>query len=298
MNKDDANFGFRRVAIIGVGLLGGSAGLAIKAWRPGTVIAGAGRRRSSLDTAMATGAIDSAHLDATEAAKGADLVILATPVGAFEGHLAAIARVIQDDAVVTDVGSTKAEVVAMAEKILGSDGPFVGSHPMAGSERKGPAFARGDLFEGATCVITPTTSTRDDLVKRVEGLWQAIGMRTVRMAPDAHDRATARVSHLPHALASILMTLPEPTDLQVAATGFRDATRLAGGDPEMWRDIFLTNKQGVLDALDRLGSSLSKFRSLVETSDAGGIEQFLSEAKARRDNTISKEIHDRREAFE
>jgi len=288
----------KHVTIVGVGLLGGSAALAIRAHDPQVSIAGVGRRQSSLDEAVRLGVINSAHLDASEVAARTDLVILATPVGAFEKHLRAVAPVLRRGAVVTDVGSTKAAIVRMAERVLGKGGPFVGSHPMAGSEKKGVGFARGDLFTGATCIITPTPHTPPRVTRRVERLWQAMGMRTVRMAPAAHDKAMASVSHLPHVLAGILMMLPAKGDLDVSATGFRDATRLAGGDPEMWRDILLTNRRAILAAIDAFDEDLCALRDLIEVGDAHGIEKFLAAAKKRRDETIARRFEDRRVALE
>ncbi len=286
------------VTIIGVGLLGGSAGLAIKAHDPDVRIAGVGRRQSSLNEAIAVGAIDTAHLDPAEAAAKSDLIILATPVGVFAKHLETIKPVLKPGAIVTDVGSTKARVVQMAEKILGGGDRFVGSHPMAGSERTGPSFARADLFEGATCIITPTGRTPKSLAARVEKFWQTLGMKTLRMSPAAHDKAVARVSHLPHALSAMLMMLPKDADFNVAATGFRDMTRLAGGSPEMWRDIFLTNRKAVLDALDTLDENLCQLRDLLELRDGLGIEKLLAEARKRREQTVAKTWQDRRVAME
>ena len=276
----------KHVTVIGVGLLGGSVGLAIKARVPKVGIAGVGRRRKSLDEALRVGAIDTAHFDAADAAGESDLVVLATPVRAFARHLRAIAPVLRAEALVTDVGSTKADVVRTAERILGRGGPFVGSHPMAGSEHKGVARARADLFDRATCILTPTSHTPAALVARAVRLWRMLGMRTVQMSPGAHDRALARVSHLPHLLAGLLMLLPGKSDLGVAATGLRDTTRLAGGDPEMWRDILLTNRKQVLAALDAFGEALADLRDLLDRRDPEGIEAFLAEAKKRRDSTF------------
>ncbi len=292
-----ADNALHHVTIVGVGLLGGSAGLALKAHDPGIRIAGVGRRQASLDAALATGAIDTAHLDAAEAVGRTDLVILATPVGAFESQMRALADALPAEAIVTDVGSTKAAVVRSAGRRLGH-ARFVGSHPMAGSEQKGVAYARADLFAGATCILTPTSKTPDAVTERVERLWKRMGMRVLRMTPGRHDRAVARVSHLPHALASLLMSLPGRRELDVSATGFRDATRLAGGDPEMWRDIFLTNRKQVLAALDDFDEALMALRDLVELADADGIERFLARAKRRRDTTIARIIQDRRVALE
>lgn len=288
----------QHVTIIGVGLLGGSLGLALKAYDPAIRVAGVGRRAVSLQQALDVGAIDTAHLDASQAVADSDLVVLATPVGAFEQHLSSIAGCLKKGAAVTDVGSTKAAVVRSAGRILGPSAPFVGSHPMAGSEQKGPAFARADLFAGATCIVTPTKTTPAALTRRVEKFWQALGMATVRMTPAAHDRAVARVSHLPHALAALLMMLPGKADLEIAANGFRDTTRLASGDMEMWRDIFLTNRAAILSALDDFDESLMHLRDLLELGDARGLEKFFAAAKTRRDQTILKVLHDRRMSVE
>ena len=288
----------QHVTIVGVGLLGGSVALAMKAHDPGLRIAGVGRRQSSLDKALAVGAVDTVHFDAAEAVGQADLVILATPVGAFEQHLRAIAPVLNPRTTVTDVGSTKAQVVGLAERILGPGGPFVGSHPMAGSEQKGVSAARADLFSGATCIITPTKHTPASLADRVEAFWRTLDMRTVQMSPTAHDRAVARVSHLPHVLAGLLMLLPGKADLNVSATGFRDATRLAGADPEMWRDILLTNRKEVLAAMDAFAADLANLRVLVDRAEPQAIEKFLAAAKKRRDDTIARIIVDRRHAAE
>jgi len=276
----------QHVTIIGCGLLGSSVALALKSRNRKVRVAGVGRRRSSLQEALAVGAIDTAHLDAAEAAGKSNMVILATPVGAFEGHLRAIKPVLRRDAVVTDVGSTKARVVAMGERVLGKGGPFVGSHPMAGGERKGPAHARGDLFEGATCILTPTGHTPAGRLRRVEQFWKGLGMRVVCMSPAAHDKAVARVSHLPHVVAGLLMLQPRNADMEIAAAGLRDTTRLASGDPEVWRDILITNRKAILAAMDIFDERLCQLRDLLEMADAPGIEKFLAQAKKRRDKTI------------
>lgn len=274
------------VTIIGVGLVGGSIGLALKKLRPRVRVAGVGRRRSSLARAMKAGAIDSMHLDAGQVVGRSGLVILATPVGAFAEHLRAIRPHLKRGALVTDVGSTKAEVVRAARRILGPKGPFIGSHPMAGSERKGVRNARADLFAGAACIITPTSSTPRGLAARAERFWRLLGMRTVRMSPAAHDKALARVSHLPHVLAGLLMKAPTRNELAISATGLLDTTRLAGGDPEMWRDILLSNRRAILAAMDGFGRSMADLRRLLARADAKGIERFLAAAKKRRDSTI------------
>lgn len=277
----------KHVTIVGVGLLGGSLGLAVKK-RFGALVAGVGRRQSSLDEALACRAIDTAHLDAAEIVGRSDLVILATPVGAFESYLKAVAPRLKKGAIVTDVGSTKQQVVRWAKNILGPAGPFVGSHPMAGSETKGPNHAREDLFRAATCVITPDARTPRRAVTYVEQFWRELGMNVVQMSAAEHDKAAATISHLPHALSSLLMLLPQKKHVALAATGFRDMTRLAGGDAEMWRDIFLTNRQAVLGAIDDFDELLMRLRDLVDTADGEAMLSLLAAAKAKRDNFLSR----------
>ncbi|MHC4562921.1 MAG: prephenate dehydrogenase [Planctomycetota bacterium] len=295
---DEVNASIRTVTVAGVGLLGGSIGLALRAAGFEGHIAGVGRRQSSLADALEIGAIDSATCDPAEGAKGADLIILATPVGAFETLMSSVKPTVKRGATVTDVGSTKAEVVRLGQRIFGRGGPFVGSHPMAGTENRGPAFARADLFVDATCVVTPTDYTPPAKVRRIEGFWRALGMHTVRMGPAAHDKAVAHVSHLPHLVAALLTMLPADGDMSVAATGFRDATRMASGDPQMWRDILLTNRREILRSIKSLDGDLSRLAKLVDTADPKRIEAFFASAKTRRDATIGRRLTDRRVSAE
>jgi len=243
---------------------------------------------------LEVGAIDTAHFDPAECVGQSDLVILATPVGAFERHLRAAAPALGPNTLVTDVGSTKVSVARLARRILGPGGPFVGSHPMAGSEQKGVRFSRADLFAGASCIVTPTVDTPVEAVDAIEEFWKTLGMRVVRRSPVAHDRAVARISHLPHMLAGLMMLLPAKNDLEVSASGFRDVTRLASGDPEMWRDILLTNRSAILSALDRFSADTAALRELIDQGDVEAIEKFLTRAKTRRDTTIARVIVDRR----
>ena len=288
----------RSVSIIGVGLLGGSIGLALRAGDFDGLITGVGRRQSSLDEALTVGAVDAATLDPAEGVDGADLVILATPVGAFERILKLIKPALKAGCVVTDVGSTKRQVVQIGERTLGRGGPFVGSHPMAGTENKGPMFSRADLFGGATCIVTPTAHTPAKQVAAVETLWQVLGMRLLRMTPADHDKAVARVSHLPQLLASLLVRLPKDGDLAVAASGFRDATRMASSDPEMWRDILMTNRATIGRTISAFRKDLDKLAALIDAGDADAIETFFLTAKQRRDTTIGQLFTERRVAAE
>ncbi|MFP4052982.1 MAG: prephenate dehydrogenase [Phycisphaerae bacterium] len=271
----------QHVTIVGVGLLGGSAGLAIRRHWPDARIIGVGRRMSSLTEALNAGCIDEAGTDPLVASES-DLVLLCTPVRAIETLLGRLAGSLREDVLITDVGSTKTDVVSAATTALGEDGPFVGSHPMAGSEKKGPRHADADLYRGATCVLTPTARTPAHLLARARGLWETLGMRCVEMSPKAHDQAVACVSHLPHVLASLLMLLPAEEDLQVAATGFADMTRLAAGDPEMWRDICLTNSAAIAESIDALVSALSGLRDDVLRGDGDALQGLLARAQQRK----------------
>ncbi len=272
----------RHITIIGVGLLGGSIGLALRKTSPATVIAGVGRRESSLAEARRIGAIDIATTDAAEVVGESDLVVLCTPVGAFSRHLARIEPHLKPGCVVTDVGSTKDEVVTIANTLIGPK-RFLGSHPMAGMEKKGPQHATPDLYREALCILTPVDASPRPLVDRIDRFWKHLGMRTLEMAPQVHDQAVAAVSHVPHLLSSLLMNLPTTRDLPLAATGLRDMTRIAAGDPEMWRDITLTNREAILQTLTRLQENLRVLADIVQRGDAEGIEQLLTKAKHRRD---------------
>lgn len=274
----------KHVTIIGVGLIGGSIGKALR--KSGVRVSGVGRRQSSLKTALKVGAIDDAHLDCSEPAAQSDLVILATPVGTFEDYFRTIKPLLKRGAVVTDVGSTKGDVVRSARKVWGSgkDNPFIGSHPMAGSVNKGPKFSDNHLLSDALCIITPLANTPKAKLRRVVNFWKNLGMRTMQMTPSSHDLSVARVSHLPHLISTALVLLPTDNDLKVAAAGFRDMTRLASGDTEMWRDIVKTNRKSITKAIDELITASEKLRDLISAGDEKTIQNFLIKAKKCRDN--------------
>jgi len=280
----------RQVTVVGVGLLGGSVGLAVKAADERVRVVGVGRRESSLAKATDAGAADEVTLDTAEGVAGADLVVLATPLGAYEQHLMAMKPALRRGTCVTDVGSTKALVVRLAEDILGKGGPFVGAHPMTGGERRGVEFARADLFVGATCIITPTKATPPGHLRRVERFWRMLGALTVRMSPTAHDRAVARISHLPHILAAVVVAGQKDRELPLAGPGFLDTTRVASGDPAMWREILLTNRRAVLAALDAADEQLMRLRDLLEVGDGPALERYLARAKKRRDQMVADRL--------
>jgi prephenate dehydrogenase len=279
--------GFSQITIVGVGLLGGSVGLAAKAADESVRVVGLGRRRSSLDKALAIGAIDRASLDYADALAGADLVVLASPLEAYEDNLRRMADCLPARAVLTDVGSVKGPAVRQVARILGPKARFVGSHPMAGGERKGPEFARADLFANAACILTPTPRTSPGLTARVEQFWQSLGAVTLRMSPARHDRAVSAVSHLPHVLAALLVALQDQESLKVAGPGFLDTTRIASGDSQMWRQILLANRAAVLASLKRAQGQLKRLGGLLASDDGPGIARYLQAAKTRRDELVA-----------
>ena len=272
----------RRLSILGVGLLGGSLGLAAKKLIKGCEVIGYGHRASTLNEALAKGAIDRATGTAAAAVAGADLVVLCTPVGLFGAVLDEIAPALARGAIVTDVGSTKRNVVAAAERIVTGGASFVGSHPMAGSEKRGVQHAAADLFQNAVCITTPTPQTRPEALEQVEAFWRRLGMEIHRMPPDEHDRRLADVSHLPHAVAAALVAMQDEASLPLAGKGFADATRIAAGDAGLWRDIFLENRDNVKDSVRRLRQRLDELLAALEAGDAEAARAWLDGAATRR----------------
>lgn len=280
------------MSIIGVGLLGGSIGLAVRSALSDCEIIGYGHRIETLQRAEQIGAIDRGTLDLKEAVAGCDLVILCTPVGRFHEILREIAGTLQSGAIVTDVGSTKQSVVEDAARLLPSTITFVGSHPMAGSEKRGVEFARADLFQNALCILTPTPQSLPAAVASVAEFWQALGMRTCEMTPAEHDAALAEVSHLPHALAAALVAMQSPQAMRLAGKGFLDTTRIAGGDGGLWRDIFLDNGPNMRLALARFRAMLDQFESLLDPAKAEALQKWLDEAAKRRSALLAEKLRE------
>jgi prephenate dehydrogenase len=278
-----------QVTIVGAGLLGGSIGLALRATGFGGRRIAVGRRASSLKKALDCDAVDSVTQDVAEGVSGSQLVVLCTPVGHMEDLMTRMAPALAPGTYVTDVASTKVDVVRMAERILPKTARFVGSHPMAGSEKTGVDYARADLFQLATCILTPTTNTRPATVRWVRKLWETIGCHTVVTSPERHDKLLARVSHLPHAVAAALVGLAvRESAIDLAGPGFADATRIASGNAPMWTDIFRTNRPAVLEALDQLIAELASFREKLDHDDAEAILKWLTASQEARDEWISR----------
>jgi len=273
---------FERLSVLGVGLLGGSIGLALKSKSKSCKITGYGHRAESLQIAQRLGAIDEYTTDPAQAVAGCELAVLCTPVGAFQQILEKIAPALHPGTIVTDVGSTKRSVVQLADRLLPQGVHFVGSHPMAGSERRGVQAARADLYRDALCITTPTARTDSAALRKVESFWQELGMRLTRLSPDDHDRLLADVSHLPHALASLLVLTAAPQALPLAGKGFLDTTRIAAGDPGLWRDIFLDNRDHLRVSITKLRQRLEELDQALARADAQVVESLLAAAAERR----------------
>lgn len=284
---------FERVAVIGVGLIGGSFALALKKANACASAIGAGRNAENLRAARERGVIDAIAADAAEAARGADLVFVAVPVGQMPAVFEAIRPVLGSRTVVTDGGSTKRDVVAAARTGLGDRFPrFVPAHPIAGGERSGAGAAEANLFEGKRVVLTPSAETARDAVAAAEAAWSACHARPSRMTAEEHDSVFAAVSHLPHVLAFALVhdVARHANAAQLfgyAAGGFRDFTRIASSHPEMWRDICVANRDALLAELDRYVQQLAELRPMLERGDGEGLERVFAEARAARNRWLS-----------
>lgn len=273
----------RTLAIVGVGLIGGSLGLAARRHGLARHVLGVGRQQASLDRALAVGAIDEPCLHLPDAARRSDLVVFCTPVTLIVSQVLEAAPHCPPGALLTDAGSTKAAIVRALEGRLPPGVAFIGSHPLAGSEKRGPEHARADLFQGRTVVLTPTDRDPPDALARLTSFWEALGSRVCLLSPEEHDRALALTSHLPHLAAAALAGLLPPELASLTATGFRDTTRVAAGDPSLWTGIFQHNHAALLDALARLTERLDDFRRALQRDDAAALDSLLTQAKTVRD---------------
>ncbi|MDH0200528.1 prephenate dehydrogenase/arogenate dehydrogenase family protein [Comamonas aquatica] len=279
---------FEQLGLIGCGLMGGSFALALK--KAGLVQRVVGYSKSPTTTARALqmGVIDVEAPSALLAAAGADLVLLAVPVGATEATLKSIKHLVTPETLIMDVGSTKADVVQAARNALGSQiASFVPAHPNTGKEVAGVEHADAELYRGAKVILTPTERTLTSHLHKAEALWQALGCDVRSMSPETHDAAFATVSHLPHMLAFAMMhsVIGQPQAdafLSVAGPGFRDFTRIAAGDPAMWRDILLANKDEVLAQAQHFQRALQAFEQALHTGDAQALEAMITLASTAR----------------
>ncbi len=273
-----------------MGLIGGSVALALKKASSNAHIVGVGRSAESLNTALKLNVIDAAETNICVACSDADMILIAAPVAQTTAILESIKPHLSKDTVITDAGSTKGDVLAAAQAILGEQfSQFVGAHPIAGAEKSGVSAAKCDLFIGKNVVLTPTPATNIYAVHRVTELWKACGANVSEMSAETHDSIFAAVSHLPHLLAFALVddiaSRPNAEQLfSFAASGFRDFTRIAGSSPEMWRDISLANKTALLSEIDAFENELSTLKQLLANEDGAGLRALFERAsKARND---------------
>jgi prephenate dehydrogenase len=275
------------LVVTGVGLIGGSFALALKAAGQVRQVIGVGRGRANLEDALRLGLIDEIG-EGEDAYARADFILVATPVGQMARVFAAIAPVLTPGAVVTDGGSTKCDVVALARAAFGARiGQFVPAHPIAGAELNGASAARAELYRGKKLVLAALPETDPAAAARVASAWQACGARVFPMSPEMHDKTFAAVSHLPHVLAFALVdeiARKPHADLlfQYAASGFRDFTRIAGGSPEMWRDISLANRSALLTEIDEYARRLADVRAMIDRSDAAALDAVFTNARDAR----------------
>ena len=290
LHRFNARVPLDKLTIIGAGLLGGSLGQAARTRGLAKRVSALVRRPESVAECQALGVADEVTLDPAEAVACADLLVLCTPISDMVDLTKRILPHLKPGAVITDVGSTKQQLVAELTPLCAEGAAhFVGSHPMAGSDQTGPGAARADLFEDTVCVVTPTADTHADTLTKVNDFWSSLGSQPVVMPADTHDRLVARCSHLPHLLASalarrVLDNAHGQEQAQLCATGFRDMTRLAAGSPVMWRDIIGSNRDDILVAIDQFSDELGELRGLVADDSPELIEAWLQQAKAARDN--------------
>ncbi|MDP3804029.1 MAG: prephenate dehydrogenase [Candidatus Omnitrophota bacterium] len=276
---------FNKIAIIGVGLIGGSIGLAIRRRGLAKDVIGVFRRASTLKKALEYNAVTKGTMNIKDAVLGAELVILAAPVRSIPSLASEVIKYAKAGTVITDVGSTKAWIVNRIEKMIGRSPSifFVGSHPMAGSEHAGVEFARPDLLEGSPCIVTKTNKTDSRALIKVVNFWKSLGAKVEIMSPASHDRSVSFISHLPHVVGFSLAGAVPEKEMRYAAEGFKDTTRVASSDALLWADIFLTNRKEILRSsriFERYYRKLIKFISRNKYSELVG---FLERTKAKRD---------------
>jgi prephenate dehydrogenase len=278
-----------KLAVIGVGLIGGSFALALKQSKKAARVVGVGRNAANLKLALERGIVDSIAPDPASAARDADLILVSTPVAQFPHVFAGLAGA---KGLITDGGSTKRDVIAAARKALGKRiAQFVPAHPIAGAEKSGAAAANAELFKGKRVVVTPLRENRPAALEQVEAMWRSCGAHVTRMDPEEHDAVLAAVSHLPHLLAYALVhDVAKRNNSQqlfsFAAGGFRDFTRIASSQPEMWRDICLANRDRLLQELKLYANELGSMRRLLQAGDGAALEKIFAAARDARNKWI------------
>ena len=287
----DDNFKrIQNITILGVGLIGGSLGLALKKHNFSGTIVGLGRRLSTLEIAKKKGAVDRITLDFAEAIESADIVVISTPVKLIAPMAKQVAKYARAGCIITDVGSVKRMPISIIESFLPENLHFVGGHPMAGTEKSGAVAAQADLFENALCILTPTERTNPKSLEMIESFWRTTRANITVMSPTEHDFLIAAASHLPHLTACLLaQTVGDIRNsagnaLDFTATGFSDTTRIASGSPEMWKGIFMQNADMLIPMIEQLMENLEAFKKILADKDESQLEKILGQAKRVRDS--------------
>jgi prephenate dehydrogenase len=271
------------IAIVGVGLIGASIGMAARERKIAGKVIGIGRTKKTLEVARERGAIDELTTTLATGVKQADLVIVCTPVEQIAAHVREAAEAARQGVLITDAGSTKCDILDALGDSLPLGATFVGSHPLAGSEKTGPAAARADLFVERVVVVTPTPLSPKPAIAAISEFWQALGARVIEMTPEKHDAAVAATSHAPHAVATALAAATPPEVLELVAGGWLDTTRVAAGDPELWRQILLSNRDHSLRALAKFAKVLTQLRQALKNRDGEALRLILEAGKQTRD---------------
>ena len=276
---------FEKVTLVGPGLIGGSLGMALRARGLAGEVIGVGHRQVSIDAAVELGAIDRGTLDLAEGADGADLIVLCTGVKLIQQQAAEVIPLMKAGAVLTDVGSSKEEITTTIESLLADrdDVAYLGTHPLAGMEKRGVQAAVETLYEGSLCIFCPTAHTTPESADALRRLWEGVGAAIREIDPATHDHMLSQISHLPHLVASALTSAVSEDALALAASGFRDTTRIAAGDPDLWTAIFLSNRKNLIAGLHSLLGRLNAFSDALADEDRHTLRRLLAEAKDRRD---------------
>lgn len=272
----------RRIAIIGVGLLGGSVGMAIRRAWPDVSVVGVSRRESVLRQACEMGAITEGASDLREACRNADVVVIAVPVDQIAELVIEVSQFCSAKTLITDVGSTKLGIVHRVSQDPDSAERFVGAHPIAGGEKAGVDNARADLFDGRTVVVTPTSQTPAKRTSEAVLFWQGVGAKVLTVAPELHDEMLAATSHVPHLIAALLVTSLPDNSQPFLGTGWRDSTRIAAGSPEVWTAICRENAEAIVNQLEHFRDGLEQLLGDVRNGRHDSIDAFLSQASRQR----------------
>jgi prephenate dehydrogenase len=286
----------KQVSVVGLGLLGASVSLSIQRAMPSTQVVGYSHRDSTRQKARLQSIASRIDDVLSDAVTQADLVILATPIRTFEAYFRQIAPHLKAGAIVTDVGSTKAMVHQWAARTLPKKIQFVGSHPIAGSEKQGLEYARDDLLIGARCILTHTRTTKPEAMDTVGEFWKKLGCRLEQMTPAVHDRILGMVSHLPHLTAASLVNANRLEDMHNAGKGFMDTSRVASGPANIWMDILLTNRDACIQGIDKLIAQLKLFKGAIQNGDETMLEKMLDQARQKRERLIAYKL-ERKELF-